>query len=99
MHANLEVWVRKPFYVEAVHVTDDNMEVVAAWCGGKILATKSDNSRYIKVNVKNAMSARQTKAFVGDWVLKSGDSFKVYKHDSFLKVFEKTDLPEIPETE
>ena len=97
MPVDVEVWKRKPFFVEAVHVTDENMETIAAWCNGRITAIKGDeNNRFIKVYVKNPMSARQTKAFAGDWVLKSGDSFKVYKHESFLKVFDKTELSEIP---
>jgi len=98
MAVEVEIWKRKPFFVEAVHVTDENMETIATWCNGRITATKGDeNNRYIKVYVKNPMSARQTKAFVGDWVLKSGDSFKVYKHESFLKVFDKTDFTEVPQ--
>jgi len=93
----IEVWVRKPFFVEAVPVTDENMEIVAAWCGGRINVTKGDDKRYIKVEVKNPMSRRQTTAFAGDWVLKSGLSYKVYKDESFKKVFEETDLTEIPD--
>lgn len=96
-HVTLEVWVRKPFYVEAVQINEDNMEVIAAWCGGKILTTKAESTRYIKVKVKNPMTARQTMGFAGDWILKSGDSFKVYKDESFKKVFEETDLTEIPQ--
>lgn len=95
----VEVWVRKPFFVEAVPVTDDNMEIVAAWCGGRINVTKGDDKRYIKVEVKNPMSRRQTTAFAGDWVLKSKGGFKVYKDESFKKVFESTDLTEMPEDE
>lgn len=93
---NVEIWVRKPFFVEAVLVTDDNMEIIAAWCGGRINVTKGDDKRYIKVDVKNPMSRRQTTAFAGDWVLKSGPNFKVYKDESFKKVFENTELTEMP---
>lgn len=100
MTVEVEVWQRKPFFVGAVQVTDDNMETVAAWCSGRITTYKSEeNNRFIKVFVKNPMTPRQTKAFVGDWVLKSRDSFKVYKHESFLKVFDKTDLVDVPDEE
>lgn len=100
MNLNVEVWQRKPFYVEAVQVTEENMETVAEWCGGRLIPINKDESKhFIKVFVKNPMSARQTKAFVDDWILKSRNSFKVYKHESFLKVFNKTDLKEIPEGE
>jgi hypothetical protein len=98
MTVEVEIWVRKPFFVSAVQVTEENMETIAAWCNGKITAYKGEeDNRYIKVFVKNPMTPRQTKAFVGDWVLKSRDSFKVYKHESFLKVFDKTELVEVPE--
>lgn len=97
-HVELEIWVRKPFFVEATRITEDNMEIVAAWCGGKILMTKAGSDRYIKVDVKNPMSYRQTMGFVGDWILKSNGKFKVYKDESFHKVFEETELSEMPET-
>ena len=103
MSVAVEVWQRKPFFVEAVQVTEENIEAIAEWCKGRLTPIKDEgdgsNARFIKVNVKNPMTARQTKAFVGDWVLRSGDSFKVYKHESFFKVFNKTDLSEIPEPE
>lgn len=99
----VEVWQRKPFFVEAVQVTENNIEAITEWCKGRLMPIKDEgdnsNVRFIKVNVKNPMTARQTKAFPGDWVLRSGDSFKVYKHDSFLKVFDKTELSEIPADE
>ncbi len=98
MNLNVEVWQRKPFYVEAVQVTEENMETVAEWCGGRLIPINKDESKhFIKVFVKNPMSARQTKAFVDDWILKSRNSFKVYKHESFLKVFDKTDFTEVPQ--
>lgn len=100
MSVAVEVWQRKPFFVEAVQVTEENIEAIAEWCNGRLTPIKKEgdgnNVRFIKVNVKNPMTARQTKAFVNDWVLRSGDSFKVYKHESFLKVFDKTELSEIP---
>ena len=101
MSVAVEVWQRKPFFVEAVQVTEENIEAIAEWCNGRLTPIKKEgdgnNVRFIKVNVKNPMTARQTKAFVNDWVLRSGDSFKVYKHESFLKVFDKTDLVDIPD--
>lgn len=100
MSVAVEVWQRKPFFVEAVQVTEENIEAIAEWCNGRLTPIKNEGAGntvcFIKVNVKNPMTARQTKAFVNDWVLRSGDSFKVYKHESFLKVFDKTELSEIP---
>lgn len=91
---DIQQFNRKVFPVDGVRVTVENMEAVAAWCSGNIreVAQGEDNpskhSRYIFVKVTNPMSDRQTKAFVGDWVLFAGHGFKVYSNRSFRKTFE-----------
>ena len=83
-------FVRKPFEVEAVQVTAENIEEVAAWCFGTV-EHSGDNTlkddRYISVRVQHPISARQTKAFIGDWVLYSGKGFKCYNPNAFKKNF------------
>lgn len=80
-------YVRKPFYVDAVEVTAENMEEAAAWCGGRIW--QSDNGdKYIKVHVHRPLNERQTKAFVGDHILKHDKAFKVYTPKAFENSFE-----------
>lgn len=90
-------YVRKPFFVDAVRVTDDNMAEVAEWSGGSI-RTKAKpihetqeivDAKYIKVNVKNAKYPRQTQAFVGDWVLRDIRDFRVYTNSAFERSFEQ----------
>ena len=78
-------YVRKPFFVDAVQVTLDNIAAVATWCDGKVIV---DTPPYIKVKVKRPLAERQTRAFVGDWVLSSGNGYKVYTQSSFEKNFE-----------
>lgn len=80
-------YVRKPFYVEAVQVTAENMEDVAKWCSGELRKQGEDES-YIKVWVQRPLDERQTKAFIGDWVLYAGTGFKVYMTKAFEKSFE-----------
>lgn len=102
----LTEYVRKPFIVKAVKVTDENMNEVASWCGGTV--KKSDTGQeggmegdvyYIKVEVKRPLDDRQTRAYVGDYVLAAGRSFKVYTDYAFKKSFvlhtpeESTDTP------
>lgn len=86
-------YARKPFFVKAVQVTADNMDEVAAWCKGEVLQTVEDEdieiTDYIKVRVKRALSPRQSKAFVGDWVLAAGTGFKVYTEAAFAKSFDR----------
>lgn len=80
-------FARKPFYVDAVRVSDANMEEVAEWCKGTI--EKSEEGTFIKVEVHRPLTERQTQAFVGDWVLFAGSGFKVYTPKAFDKSFEK----------
>lgn len=83
---------RKPFQVEAIQVTEENLTQVAEWCQGT-LETEGDlpgMKQLIRVKVKHPLNARQTKAYVGDWVLKAGEGFKVYNQVAFDKSFEPT---------
>ena len=93
-----ESYTRKPFPVDAVQVSEDNIQAVATWCGGEIrYSTKTvgegDEATkvklpYIKVDVQHPLNERQTKAYAGDWVLKSDSGFKVYTGRAFEKSFE-----------
>ena len=92
---NIQQFVRLPFYVDAVQVTQDNMAEVAEWCSGRIQQAdlRSGPVDYIKVAVPHTVSERQTMAFVGDWVLKAGKTFKVYTQKAFDGSFEAIDEP------
>jgi hypothetical protein len=80
-------YVRKPFYVDAIQVTSENMNDVAAWCNGAI--QPSDKTLYIQVDVAKPISPRQTMAFPGDWILSAGPGFKVYTNRAFQNSFEQ----------
>lgn len=93
---------RKPIFVDAVQVTEENFTEVAAWCQGAIVRgdgqvgkpfglaeLKKIKTKFIKVYVLNPQRPRQTKAFVGDWVLYSEYSgFKVYTESAFRNAFD-----------
>lgn len=86
----------KPSFVDAALVTEENMKEVAEWCNGTILTfdetEKVKNVEYIKVRVQHPISQRQTKAFVGDFVLYGGKSFKVYPEGAFHRTFDSVFL-------
>ena len=87
-----EKYVRKPLYVNAVRVTEENFSDVLAWCEGT-LETESGGPRegkqFIKVNVHGVpKSQRQTKAFAGDWLLHTERGFKVYTDNAFRASFD-----------
>lgn len=84
---------RKTFSVEAIQVTEDNMDAVANWCQGKVLANRGEsgegNARFfVKVPVKRPLNDRQSRAYVGDWVLEARSGFKVYTQRAFDGCFE-----------
>jgi hypothetical protein len=96
-----KVFQRKPFEVEAVQVTEENFDEIAAWCGGAIVTEQETKDalvetpprRYISVDVARPLSRRQTEAHVGDWILYASKGFKVYSNRPFLKNFEEKPLP------
>lgn len=90
-------FARKPFYVQAVQVTEENFDKIAEWTGGTV--TQAKQGKYIKVAVQRFLYERQTQAFVGDWILytKQGenDSFKVYTDGAFRKSFDAVKTNEL----
>lgn len=98
-------FVRKPLYVEAVQVTEENFVDIAQWArsaiftksGGKVSEggenipedTAIDpDSHYIFIRVHNPQSARQSKAFVGDWILYTDRGYKIYMDKPFKDNFD-----------
>ena len=79
-------FIRKPLTVQAVQVTDDNLYDVAKWCGGDVHT--ANGKKHIQVNVLHPLHQKQSRAGVGDWVLKSAQGFKIYADTAFTKGFE-----------
>lgn len=88
---NIEKYVRKPFYVDAVQVDVDNMEEISEWCDGTLFTNTGTGSSHIQVPVIHPIPERQTYARVGDWVLSSPKGFKVYTDRAFQKGFDRFD--------
>lgn len=90
MTISTQKYIRKPFFIDAIQVTEENFEQIAKWCGGTVKTEKRGKKdvRFIEVPVVRPMSDRQTKAFVGDWVLFSNGSRKVYTSQAFDNSFE-----------
>lgn len=93
-------FVRKPFPVDAVRVTLENIDEVAAWCGGEVRlgagrpGRKVEIETYIKVPADRPLNEKQTQAYIGDWVLKAETGgFKVYTNRAMDNSFQKDELP------
>jgi hypothetical protein len=94
-------YVRKPLFVDAVQVTEQNFADIARWCFGEIgniddspvdkTAEVQPTKQYIHVRVHNPKNPRQTKAFVGDWILYTERGYKVYTTKAFQANFDKVD--------
>jgi hypothetical protein len=94
MGIDTETYIRKPLYVEAVRVTEENFDEIRAWVSGKI--EKDGPKRFIRVFVKDPKVPRQSKAFVGDWILwTERGGHKVYTPKAFERDFDKVE-PTLP---
>jgi hypothetical protein len=90
MSLDIKMYRHKPTYVEAVCVTVENMSDIVEWCKGS-LQQDDKATNYVKVGVIRPINMRQTQAYVGDWVLRAGPSFKVYTAKGFEKGFDAVD--------
>lgn len=96
MSLETTTYARKPFYIEAVQVTAENMDHVAKWVDGTIHETEN-GEKYIKVKVHRPLNVRQTQAYVGNWVLSAGTGFKVFTNKAFHANFDRKvdDIPRV----
>jgi hypothetical protein len=96
-----EKYIRKPLYVNAIRVTEENFDSVSTWCEGTVEKESGgprEGKQFIKVNVHGVpKSQRQTKAFVGDWLLHTERGFKVYTDNAFRASFDSV-LDSVPDT-
>jgi hypothetical protein len=94
---DIEIWVRNSFEVEAVRVTEENLRQVANWTGGDCGRTLSHHPRnYVLVDTVEYNRLRQTKVFVGDWVIRIEGQFKHYRNDSLRLAYHKKPEDVIP---
>jgi hypothetical protein len=88
---------RKPFRVQAIQVTDENLSDLAEWCGGwvKLEEDGFDTFKsYVDVPIAKPAGRyrlQRVRAYVGDWLVRLTEDnvFKIYKTRSFLEIFEE----------
>lgn len=90
MDLQTQRFVRKPLFVDAVQVTNENIHEVAKWCQSdvRLERTRKGEAKFIKVRVIGAKNERVTKAYPGDWVLYAGTSYRVYPEKAFHSAFD-----------
>lgn len=80
-----ETFVRTPFKIEAVEVTDENIEQIAEMLGSKIYVDNRTGSTFIGVD--NEQMPGIYRIYAGFWVTKMGHRYRAYSQQRFLKEF------------
>lgn len=89
---DIQKFVRRPFAVRGVQVTEENIHEVSEWVGGEVKLNGA-GKQYIQVDVKHALNDKQKQAFIGDWVLNTKKGNKVYMDRAFKANFRAYDEP------
>ena len=100
MAVETKKYLRKPLVVDAVQVTAENFEEISKWCQGEIVNNDGSEvdrvnpgGQHIRVRVHNPKTPRQTKAFVGDWLLYTDRGYKIYTQKAFEASFDEAPTP------
>lgn len=86
-------FTRNPVEVEAVQVTPQNVEEVAAWCKGTLaeadyrLMGGSHKMGAIRLGKQGPRSDKTITVLIGSWITKHKNIFKAWKPDSFEQVY------------
>jgi hypothetical protein len=90
----MEQFVKKSYLVEAVRVTVENIDALAAQYGGVVKDATIDGmhapgcKKYIELVVKRWGLNKKTMVFVGDWIaILGGENIRVYQHRMFKSSF------------
>lgn len=76
-------FIRKPFIVEAVEVTEENIGEISKFVG--TLREKEDGSPYISVN--RMLFPNIYRVYPGFWMTKMGDNVRCYSRQVFTRQF------------
>lgn len=98
-----KLFTRKPFAVNAVQVTLQNIQEVAEWCNGtieyrqtKMMNTTIDLPFIVLKGLSNTRGQDPEAAF-GHWVVELKGKFRTYKPQQFDSTFEEVVSPTLVE--
>lgn len=97
-------YIRKPLIVDAVRITEENIEEVAVSCGGRVLRSLDDRFSFIQVPMHRARHNTENEAGIGSWLLtmrpetSTRPTYRVYRNEAFERDFLEMD-PEYSEDE
>lgn len=84
---DFKTFVRKPFTVEAVEITKDNIEELSPLIG--TMRTKADGTPYIQVDRR--LVPNIYRVYPGFWMTKMGDNVRCYSKRIFSEQFIQSD--------
>jgi hypothetical protein len=87
MSLTFDKFVRKPFVVDAVLITDENIEEIAPYIG--TLERKPDGSAYILVDRRIIRNV--PRVYPGYYMTKMGDRIRCYSAEVFVNQFVAND--------
>ena len=85
MILDYQTFVRTPFKIEAVEVTDENLSHIAEMLGSKVFTDTRTGNNFIGVD--NEQMPGTYRIYAGFWVTKMGHRFRAYSQQRFLKEF------------
>jgi len=94
MELQFSPFVRKPFEIEAVQITEENIEDVAKFVGE--LKFKDDGAPFIVVDRR--LVPNIWRVFPGYWMTKMGDNIRCYSEKIFTEQFEPKNSTEVTVT-
>lgn len=89
MSLDFKTFGRRPFYVDAVQVTEQNIEEVAKFVGE--MRAKDDGTPYILVDRRVVPNVHRV--YPGWWMTKMGDNVRCYSGRIFDEQFEEVSSP------
>src|SRR5690606_6334434 len=89
LNVDFNTFVRKPFTVEAVEITDDNIEAISEFVG--TLKQKEDGSPYLLVDRR--LVPNVYRVYPGFWMTKMGDNIRCYSKRVFTDQFIQSPEP------
>lgn len=76
---------RKPFYIEAVQITTENIEEIAELIG-RVMTKEEDGSPFIQID--NVIIPGISRAYPGFWLTIMNDRYRCYSNKIFTSQFE-----------
>ncbi|QEQ93567.1 hypothetical protein SEA_GIRLPOWER_68 [Streptomyces phage GirlPower] len=73
--------------VDAIQITQENIDEIAAWCQGEVKVDETNGRRYIEMEVSHPTGRRTAKAYPKDWVVTVRAIRRVYGNRAFTSTF------------